>query len=583
MEVVEDSLSNIKTEWGCLKEKFFSGEPVDPVFEGIVRDFCEFDQTLQDVFSKVKKFMRGIDSLCEGLVVLAETTVNGLMTVDDQQIKSDCYKMKEATNQISRTDAPYSAVAKLRRDMDFNIMNPIRNHIVNNRSLKANLEKRRRKLLELNIAKKAYDDMVSKGRDRTSRGFLSAQSNLEAAKMSFHEVDKHIFEWLYILEEYRGDIMDSCLQTLKYLQYEFFATAAHAISGTLPSRMEFRPMVEMTPEHLESQVDMELQEAEENDEDEKVVTDFSVRLIEKLAKDNKNKPGESVDSQSGASAVAVDPLSLSSLLSQGFEEGPARQALRKHNNNTQAALDYLVGGGEEEQAAEEAVRMPTTLVRVQRLRAKRRAQLEKRRQESRGQEAAPEDGQERGERGRAADAPPPPPAERPASEDPAVPKKPPAVVDLMGLDAPAPQGPAAAAAPEDLLGFAGEEPPPPTDFSKEVETLPLPPMQALDLTRCEKQPLAASVAAGTAQMRPQLAPLSPNAYVGPAGASGAGLSSLAAAQSLVAQANITPEQLLLAAQQLAAQQRQQQQPPPAAGGGQGAPSAGLASLDPFAG
>ncbi|CAK0831522.1 unnamed protein product [Prorocentrum cordatum] len=269
-------------------EKFFSGEPVDPVFEGIVRDFCEFDQTLQDVFSKVKKFMRGIDSLCEGLVVLAETTVNGLMTVDDQQIKSDCYKMKEATNQISRTDAPYSAVAKLRRDMDFNIMNPIRNHIVNNRSLKANLEKRRRKLLELNIAKKAYDDMVSKGRDRTSRGFLSAQSNLEAAKMSFHEVDKHIFEWLYILEDrsgYRGDIMDSCLQTLKYLQYEFFATAAHAISGTLPSRMEFRPMVEMTPEHLESQVDMELQEAEENDEDEKVVTDFSVRLIEKLAKD----------------------------------------------------------------------------------------------------------------------------------------------------------------------------------------------------------------------------------------------------------------------------------------------------------
>ncbi|CAK0831524.1 unnamed protein product [Prorocentrum cordatum] len=106
-------------------------------------------------------------------------------------------------------------------------------------------------------------------------------------------------------------------------------------------------------------------------------------------------------------------------------------------------------------------------------------------------------------------------------------------------------------------------------------------MQALDLTRCEKQPLAASVAAGTgATVMPRLAPLSPNAYVGPAGASGAGLSSLAAAQSLVAQANITPEQLLLAAQQLAAQQRQQQQPPPAAGGGQGAPSAGLASLEP---
>merc|ERR1719284_1796369 len=194
--------------------------------------------------------------------------------------------------------------------------------------------------------------------------------------MSFHEVDKHIFEWLYILEEYKGDIMDSCLQTLKYLQYEFFATAAHAVSGTLPSRMEFRPMVEMTPEHLEAQVDMELQEAEENEEDEQVVTDFSVRLIEKLAKDNKNKPGEGLDSsKNDGPALPVDPLSLSSLLSQGFEEGPARRALRKHQNNTQAALDWLINGQAEEEekqkAVSDGVRMPTTVKRVQKLKAMR--------------------------------------------------------------------------------------------------------------------------------------------------------------------------------------------------------------------
>jgi hypothetical protein len=30
--------------------------------------------------------------------------------------------MKEATNSITRADAPHSAIAKLRRDMDFNIM-----------------------------------------------------------------------------------------------------------------------------------------------------------------------------------------------------------------------------------------------------------------------------------------------------------------------------------------------------------------------------------------------------------------------------------------------------------------------------
>jgi hypothetical protein len=34
--------------------------------------------------------------------------------------------MKEATNAITRADAPHSAIAKLRRDMDFNIMNPLR-------------------------------------------------------------------------------------------------------------------------------------------------------------------------------------------------------------------------------------------------------------------------------------------------------------------------------------------------------------------------------------------------------------------------------------------------------------------------
>ena len=99
-------------------------------------------------------------------------------------------------------------------------------------------------------------------------------------------------------------------------------------------------MVEMTPEHLEAQVEMALQEAEENP-DEDVVTDFSARLIEKLAKDNKNKPGEGLDSAAGEGpAVPVDPLSLSSLLSQGFEEGPARQALRKFKNDTLGSLGF---------------------------------------------------------------------------------------------------------------------------------------------------------------------------------------------------------------------------------------------------
>mmetsp|Transcript_1290 Transcript_1290/g.3988 ORF Transcript_1290/g.3988 Transcript_1290/m.3988 type:complete len:525 (+) Transcript_1290:1080-2654(+) len=512
MDTVEDQIGQIRTEWKVLKEKWFTGETVDPVFEGIVRDFCVFDDTLRDIYKKVEVFMKGVDSMAEGLVVLSESAIAGLTHVDDPLIKSDCCKMKEATNQITRADAPHSAIAKLRRDMDFNIMNPMRSHLVNNRSLKAQLDKRRRRLLELNVAKKQHEECVKRNLLRTDRRFLQAQSALESAKLSFHEVDRHIFEWLYILEEYKGDILDSSLQTLKYLQYEFFATASHAISGMLPARMEFRPMVEMTPDHLEAQVEMELQEAEENaDEGDEVVTDFSVKLIEKLAKDNKSKPGEGVDSAADTGpALPVDPLSLSSLLSQGFEEGPARQALRKHQNNTQAAMDWLIRGGHDEPDvnAEDGVRMPTTVRRVQRLKARRRAQQEKRRKQDEEEDAeeqaamqglaanASSNGATASGQDSEAAAPPPPPPPAP----------PPACGDLLGFDSPAaaPSGGAGAApaAAPDLLDLVGDPPPPPTDFSRQVETIPLPPQMSLDLSRCEKQPLPASLAAGTAQLRP---------------------------------------------------------------------------------
>merc|ERR1719343_1905069 len=145
--------------------------------------------------------------------------------------------------------------------------------------------------------------------------FVQAQAHFESAKMTFNDVDRHVFEWLYILEEYRGDILDSTLQTLKYLEYEFFATSAHAISTSLPTRMEFRPMVEMTPEHLEAQVDMELQESEEAGSAVSAATgaeapmaNFATRLIDKKVKD---APEEEQNT-----SVPVDPLSLSSLLSQ---------------------------------------------------------------------------------------------------------------------------------------------------------------------------------------------------------------------------------------------------------------------------
>ena len=82
-------------------------------------------------------------------------------------------------------------------------------------------------------------------------------------------------------------------------------------------------------------------------------------------------------------------MSLSSLLSQGFDESDARRALRLHNNDTQAAMDWIVNGGKDEKAVadiQDGVRMPTTIRRIQKLRKKRKEEREKQRAEKAARE-----------------------------------------------------------------------------------------------------------------------------------------------------------------------------------------------------
>jgi len=535
--------------------------------------------------------MRGVEQLASGMTVLSDGVSGGLSHTNDSLIASDSCKLKEATNQIARADAPHSAIAKLRRDMHFNILNPVQNHIANNRNLKVSLDIRRRRLIELNSAKKHFEEVCKKNIPHTDRRYLQAQSTFESAKMTFNDVDRHVFEWLYILEEYRGDILDSTLQTLKYLEYEFFASSAHAISTSLPSRMEFRPMVEMTPEHLEAQVEMELQKSEESEvaaatgAADTGIVDFSARLIDKKVKE---EPGDDA-----GPALPVDPLSLSSLLSQGFEEGPARRALRKHQNNTQAALDWLINGQAEEEekkkAVSDGVRMPTTVKRVQKLKAMRRAQQEKLKEKEKRDEGSDEGdknksgsagssgGGEASNGNKAKDDRPASSSQassRPAPPEDMLSGNPPDLIEGL-MDAPPSSSPPKSAAVSDLLGF-DERPAEPTDFSKPVDRTSLPPQLTFDTTKCEKQPLSAAVAAGLAQPRTGLSPqaaastqssglqgldfsvgevsavqapaAAPAAFAGlPAGISP---DLLATVQALAAQSQVSPEQLLRAAQQL---------------------------------
>merc|ERR1719379_104923 len=254
-------------------------------------------------------------------------------------------------------------------------------------------------LLELNSAKKAIEDLRGRNVPETDKRFENAAAFLESAKMQFAETDKQVFEWLYTLDEYKGDIMDSTMQTVKYLQYEFFASAAHSISNILPERIEFRPMVEMVPEKLQIQVDVEL---EEMDEEAEVVADFSTRLIERQAKDGMWKDEDS--------KVPVDPFSLSSLLAQGFDEFPARRALRIHQNDTQAAMEWLINGGasKPKPAEEGTVRMPTTIRRIQKLKEKRRQKAEKEKADRDAEKASkePEEAKDKQEQKKDPDAPP---------------------------------------------------------------------------------------------------------------------------------------------------------------------------------
>ncbi|CAK9036225.1 unnamed protein product [Durusdinium trenchii] len=167
-----------------------------------------------------------------------------------------------------------------------------------------------------------------------------AKDEFRASKATFNKVNRSIFHWLYVLEEHRGDIIDSCLQTVKYLQYDFFSSAAHAVSHVLPQQMSFRPMTEMLPDSLQAQVQQELN-LSETIEAQDVREIFVQRLLQRLVRENKDRPGAPATS---TPAIQVDPLSLSSLLSHGFDEGPARRALRKTNNDTQAAMEWLLAG-----------------------------------------------------------------------------------------------------------------------------------------------------------------------------------------------------------------------------------------------
>eukprot|EP01067_Filipodium_phascolosomae_P009810 Filipodium_phascolosomae@DN987_c0_g1_i1.p1 len=171
---------------------------------------------------------------------------------------------------------------------------------------------------------------------RSDPKYQSLIEKRDIANKNLYDYDAPLWEWVMVYNEHMWDIYDSALQTFKYLQYEFFSGCSHHVNTVLPNRMEFRPLVEMTPEpHLHLVVKMYL-EGERN-EYRNWHIDATKKLLEKWEEEGKLGTFETAQQE-------VDPIDLSILVqNHKFSNSLARFALSK-KGNVSDALEYLHSG-----------------------------------------------------------------------------------------------------------------------------------------------------------------------------------------------------------------------------------------------
>lgn len=311
----------------------------DPVFDNMAKEFHAFHESLQLLQAKVTAFMDSVDDFSSGLLDLSDAIMGQLRSYSDESIVSDACRIKEATTGIVCANAPHSALAKLKRNTKHNIIKPLERHLENNDMLNKKMELREQRVQQLRDAGVQVRECCLMGLGDADHRTAMATEEFNAAKRALHELDGRLFEWLFAIAEHRNDIFDSFLQTLKFLEYDLFSMAAESLSNSLPSSVEFRPMVEMTPEYLELQVEHELAMPDHDVDEDGLCPAFATRLVRRRGRDSQRCHRES------GTRLPVDILSLSSLMSQGFEDGHVRRALQLHHNDTQAALNWLLAGG----------------------------------------------------------------------------------------------------------------------------------------------------------------------------------------------------------------------------------------------
>lgn len=362
----------------------------DPVLDGLIREFKKFGESLKALYDGVGKFTQALDQQCHGTMSMVETFSTTLSRAG-HYIASDMVKYKEACNNITREDAPFSTIAKFKRDLNFNVIEPLRKHIGHYHVLLDRIERRHRLLAELKVCRQALEGQIEDNTDKLTKSDFDKVASLfnefKTAKKLFEKENTNLLEWMLMIDAYQEDIYDSLIQTIKCLQYEFLAGSARNIASVLPKTMEFRPLMEMTPENLLPQVQIAMMAREEKVkakglDHSKLQT--TTRILELFQSDSDHESDIPLPSNR---SVQVDPLSLSLLLAQGFDEELARRALRSSNNDTQAALDWLLNPPPEGETTPPtlgdvttSVRLPKTGKLMEKLRAyeeARRARLAK--------------------------------------------------------------------------------------------------------------------------------------------------------------------------------------------------------------
>lgn len=186
--------------------------------------FDKFDETMAGIRTRVETFLGDLRKLnhdmwkvSEALEMCATSLAAGC------QLKKSTQKLSAAIRSIIDLDDIYSVASKSKRDAEHNLLDPLVQHMENGERLRADVAAR----------SKAYNKLSHKLKSRAP-----VDISQETADCLAH--DRRIFEWLWVIQEYRNDMIDSLIGTTAAIQTEYFVSASQAltINLELPARLE---------------------------------------------------------------------------------------------------------------------------------------------------------------------------------------------------------------------------------------------------------------------------------------------------------------------------------------------------------